>query len=280
MFEDLNLGGGAYAAPLDGPGVGFAGDELVTPASVMKIQIALAGARDIAAGRLNGREQRILSSSRRTPGPAGISLLQDEVRMSVRDLLSQMLTISDNVATDELIGLIGLDRVNTLTASLGLTATTIVSDLSTMLDDMAVEAGYADYLALESASPSNAVLHPTAALDPARGSRTTAVETVRLLQSIWTSQDEAAAVVRAAMSRQLTRHRIASAFGPEVSVAAKSGGLMGLVRNEAGVVTYPNGARYAVAVFTRVTPDHPAGPGQIDAAIGQIARTLIETLRS
>jgi fatty-acyl-CoA synthase len=34
-------------------------------------------------------------------------------------------------------------------------------------------------------------------------------------------------------------------------VAAKSGGLMGIIRNEAGVVTFPDGAAYAVAVFTR-----------------------------
>jgi hypothetical protein len=63
---------------------------------------------------------------------------------------------------------------------------------------------------------------------------------VRLLQGIWTdtaAEAAACASVRRAMGQQLTRHRIASGFGPDVKVAAKSGGLMGLVRNEAGVMS-------------------------------------------
>jgi beta-lactamase class A len=90
----------------------------------------------------------------------------------------------------------------------------------------------------------------------------------------------ACASVRHAMARQLTRHRIASGFGPGVSVAAKSGALLGVVRNEAGVVTFPGGAAYAVAVFTRTQPHTSSDPRLQDAAIGQIARALIECLRT
>jgi beta-lactamase class A len=82
------------------------------------------------------------------------------------------------------------------------------------------------------------------------------------------------------MAQQLTQHRIASGFGPGVTVAAKSGGLMGLVRNEAGVVTLPDQRRYAVAVFTRSTPDTATDPARIDAGIGGIARALIDELTS
>lgn len=53
------------------------------------------------------------------------------------------------------------------------------------------------------------------------------------------------------MSQQLSRQRMASGFGPGFAVAAKSGGLMGIVRNEVGVVTDPDGVAYAVAIFTR-----------------------------
>jgi beta-lactamase class A len=131
----------------------------------------------------------------------GISLLRDEVRMSVRDLVTLMLTISDNVATDELIALVGVDRINQLTAGLGLTATRITGDLRSLLDDMADEAGFADYPALaahdQTAAPSPSLaqvrlrLDGSSALDPTRGWSTTAAGTVRLLQAIWT--DTAAA---------------------------------------------------------------------------------------
>jgi beta-lactamase class A len=125
-------------------------------------------------------------------------------------------------------------------------------------------------------------LHDSAALDPTRGWSTTAADTVRLLQAIWTDTAAAPAActaVRHAMAQQLTRHRIAAGFGPDVSVAAKSGGLMGLVRNEAGVVTLPDQQRYAVAVYTRSAPDTTTDPARIDAGIGQIASELINELR-
>ena len=62
-------------------------------------------------------------------------------------------------------------------------------------------------------------------------------------------------------------------------MAAKSGGLMGIVRNEVGVVTDPSGRSFAVAIFTRRESDCPVEPAQIDAAIGVLARRLVERLQ-
>ena len=74
-----------------------------------------------------------MPAERRTPGPVGISLMQDEVSMSVRDLVVAMLTMSDNAATDELINVIGLDPINRATRALGMTQTHITSNLHEML---------------------------------------------------------------------------------------------------------------------------------------------------
>jgi beta-lactamase class A len=55
-----------------------------------------------------------------------------------------------------------------------------------------------------------------------------------------------------------------------VRVSAKSGGLVGIIRNEVGVIEYPDGQGYAAAVFTQArneTPDDAA----INAAIGSAA---------
>ena len=69
-----------------------------------------------------------------------------------------------------------------------------------------------------------------------------------------------------------------AAFAPGVKVAAKSGGLMGVVRNEIGAVTFDDGATYVVAVFTR-----SEAPGTddraINAAIGEAAAYAITRLR-
>ena len=122
----------------------------------------------------------------------------------------------------------------------------------------------------------------TAALDPARGSSTTARESARLLCAIWNDEAgpaEACSAVRSAMAQQLTRHRIAAGFPPQVHVAAKSGGLMGVVRNEIGVVRHPDGASYPVAVLTCSDPRVRADPRPIDAAIGEVAALAVDACR-
>ena len=149
VLEALGLTGAGYAAAVTGSeGVGFHVDDLVVPASVMKIQIAVAVENAIAAGRIDGVSRRLCPAARRTPGPVGISLMADDVSMSMRDLVVAMLTVSDNAATDELINVIGLDAINRSTRQLGLLQTRITSDLQTMLDAMAREVGFPDYRAL------------------------------------------------------------------------------------------------------------------------------------
>ena len=63
-----------------------------------------------------------------------------------------------------------------------------------------------------------------------------------------------------------------------MTVAAKSGALLKVVRNEVGVVSYLDGSAFAVAVFTRQHHDNEFDATQVDAAIGQVARSLVEDL--
>lgn len=293
IFADAGCVGTFCAQSLGGgPSVELDADRPMTPASVIKVPIALTVLGEIERGRLDGRTRVLLPAARRTPGPVGISLMDDDVEMSLRDLTSLMLTISDNPATDALVGAVGLGAVNDLLATLGLTDTVVSSDLTTMLDRMAVEAGFPDYAVLATYEPSapgdpdadevRRRLASTAALDPDRGSRTTARESVRLLQAIWRDDagpPEACARVRGLMAQQLTRHRIAAGFPPGVLVSAKSGGLMGVVRNEVAVVRLPDGSSYAVAAFTRSDPGRRADPRSIDAAIGAAAAHAVTLLQ-
>ncbi|HEX2913106.1 MAG TPA: serine hydrolase [Chloroflexia bacterium] len=76
-----------------------------------------------------------------------------------------------------------------------------------------------------------------------------------------------------------TSYRIAVGFPDGIRVQAKSGSLMGRIRNEIGVVTYPDGRHYAIAVFTR---SHKGASRQppIDQAIGTVSALAIEHIRS
>jgi len=192
----------------------------------------------------------------------------------------------------QLIALAGLDEINRTTRGLGLERTEVTSNLRDMLNDMAVEVGFEDFESFAAHNPDidgapsakeiAERIEASAALDPTRGSRTTAFETVTLLQAIWTDRAGdpiSCRKVRETMERQLTRNRIASGFSASTKVAAKSGALMGVVRNEAGVVVLPDGSAFAVAIFTRRGNGNTTEQGIIDGAIGRVARSLIDAIQ-
>jgi hypothetical protein len=133
--------------------VGVAFHDLVTLASVMKVQVALTALIEIHEGRFDGLARVSLDTSNRTPGPVGMSLFEDPVWMSVRDLLVPIMTISDNVATDALIDLVGVETVNATTQRLGLADTLVGCSLKHMLDAMASEVGFSDYAHLARHDP-------------------------------------------------------------------------------------------------------------------------------
>ncbi len=293
MESELGLTIAAYAAPIgDGCGVGFNEDVLVAPASVLKVPVALTVESTVSLGELNPQERRVVPSGPRTPGPVGLSLMTDVVEISVRDLVTTMLTVSDNVATDELIAIVGIERINQTVDNLGLRSWAVTSDIRTMLDDVAHSVGFGDYLSLVRHRPDvNGApdeeelmrrIRSSPALDPTQGTRTTARDAVELLKGIWTDRagpPVACERIRWAMERQLVRARLASGFGQDVSVAAKSGGLLGVVPNEIGVVRYPSGDAYAVAVFTRRGDGISADPRNVDRAIGAVAHILVDEIR-
>jgi beta-lactamase class A len=290
LFARAGCQGWLCVREIDGDGeVAYGADEPVATASVFKVVVALEVFRQASAGRLDARERVRAGPERRTPGPTGLSVFADEAELSVRDLVTMMLTISDNAATDELTGRVGLDRLHATLAELGLPRTVIPVTLQEELDSIARQAGFAGWAELEAAD-----LPPdeeqrvqermlrSAALDPRRGIRSTARETATLLRLIWRDEAGPAAAcapVRQAMARQVTRQRLALGFPRHgVRVAAKSGTWIGLIRNEAGVITMPDGRRYAAAVFTRADRQWDR-EYEINAAIGAAAALAVARLR-
>lgn len=289
VFARAGCTGALLVQPLDEDGeFGLNADQPVVPASVVKVLVALEAETWFAEGRPDPREPVALSAADRTPGPVGVSLFEDDAVLSWRDMVTLMLTISDNPSADALTRRLGVDALNTTAARLGLGNTVVRSDLRAMLDSIGEDlghAGWADLVAwsdrasAQESARTDARLPATRALTPGAGTRTTPRDMVTLLRLVWTDQagpPAACARVRALMARQLTRHRIASAFRPPVRVAAKSGGLVGVVRNEVGVVSCPDGRRYAAAVFTRSRPG--ADDAAVNAAIGTATARAIASL--
>jgi beta-lactamase class A len=84
--------------------------------------------------------------------------------------------------------------------------------------------------------------------------------------------------MRRILLSQVWPHRLASGFPEDnVTTGGKTGTLV-IVRNEVGVVLYPDGTTYAVATFTRSHRIRAKNP-RADAVIGAVARAATTYLR-
>ena len=276
-----------------GAGVAIQADTPVVLASVFKILVALEFYAQAEEGALDPASALDLDPAIYTAGPTGISAFEDPVRISARDLCRLMMSISDNTATDALVTLVGLDRINARAERCGCGATLVESDLKTLFDGIAVDIGFPTYPELLKAQ-SGALGHEAqqraldparidacAALVPARTSRSTPRDLTRLLAAIWADTagpPAACASLRALMAQQVTG-RLVRALPDGATVAAKTGSLLGRVRNEAGVITHADGRSFAVAVFTRAH-ERFARVAEIETAMAVGAASAISALRA
>jgi beta-lactamase class A len=282
-FRDAGVIGHLSAIDLDGDRrVGVRADRPVVIASVLKVPLLVTLHRQAAAGVLDPSEQVVLRPDDRTAGPTGVAMLLDEVRMSLRDLAAMMITVSDNAAADALFARVGVAAVNATLAELGLHRTHIPGCCRELFDSLLVDAEVDGMDELWAALDEPGLTARLRALDPARTARSTPEEIARLFAAIW--RDEAAPPAECARMRrlfglQVWPHRLASGFPfDDVQVSGKTGTLP-TIRNEAGVVEYPDGGRYAVAVFTRSLSTAAVLP-RADAVIGAAARMAVEHLRA
>ena len=256
-------------------------DHPVSAASVIKIVFAVAFARAAAAGRLDPRVRVEVPAELRLGG-SGTAGFADPPLVSLRDLARLMMSVSDNAATDLIYAHVGVEAIRAVLTELGLSDTHVRSDMTSAHRRVVAELDLPEDgdldAALAAADPE--AVRALAWLDPARANATTPRDMTSLLAAIWTDHagpPDACAWVREAMGRRENTQRLAAGFDAEIHVAGKTGTIP-FVRNEAGVVTYPEGRRYAVAIFTR-SESRTARNAPVDAAIGQAGRLAVEALR-
>jgi beta-lactamase class A len=281
VFHGTGVEGFLHAVDLEtGAEIGLRADDPVVSASVFKLPVLVELFRQADAGEIDPSQPVTIPVGERVASPYGLAQMVDPVTMSIRDLATLMISISDNVATDYVCAEVGLPRVAALLHRLGLRSTTADLDCAGLFATMGEDSGrpgineFDDPLDHETAAKLRA-------LDPLRTNHTTARDTTTLLRLIWEDRAAPAAAcreIRRILGLQIWPHRLAAGF-PEagVKVSGKTGTLP-YVRNEVGVVEYPSGARYAVAVFTRSRSLADKQP-QVDAVIGTAARVAIEVLR-
>ena len=281
LFAEAGVTAAFHALDLEsGREVAHRADDLAVTASVFKLPVLIELCRQHAEGEIDAAAPVHVPVEERAPGPFGLSVMQDPMTMTLRDLAWLMMGISDNAATDVVCEHVGLDKVNATLRRLGLTRTRLDGDcrdlFRTIGEDLELDS-------IDDLTLSREVLEKLRAFDPERALQvTTPRDTTRLLQLIWTDEAapaDACAETRRILGLQVWPHRLAAGFADddEVKTSGKTGTLP-TIRNEVGVVEYPDGGRYAVAVFTRSSSLAMKNPAA-DAVIGRAARLAVDILR-
>ncbi len=212
------------------------GDAVFAQASAIKIPILVTLFKDVAGGRVN-LDDKIPLTAQDAVGGSGE--LQNRLKganqsLTINELALLMVRDSDNTATNVLIAKVGMDRVNTLMASMGLKATRL---RRIMMDTPAALRGEENSSTpLEMARLAAMIYH---------GKVVGSAEIVSLLKTV-------KAAVRAVVP-------------PETEVASKPGGIPG-VHTETAIV-YLKDRPFVIAVAAAALGEKAANPVQGAARI-------------
>jgi beta-lactamase class A len=274
---EAGLDGYAHAVDVDhGNELSYRGDQLCAAASTGKVPILVTLMRAVAAGDAALDERITIDTGERTPGPTGLSIMTYPAELALGDLAQLMISISDNHATDIVLSRVSPHQVTAAMRELGLAVTTL---------DQTISEEFGRLSATRSAAELD--LRPEAA-----AWRTTPAEMCTLLRSIWLDRaatSELCARMRKILHSCLTSNGLDSRL-PQARTAGKTGTLFLadqdasvslIVRNEAAVLEFPNGGRYAVAVYTRQVGGKPMlHDPSASCAIGTTAQVAVSYLQA
>lgn len=104
----------------------YQGDERVRTASTIKIAVMVEAFARVAEGRAKWTDELVLTKSARYAGSGILPELGDGLRLTLRDCVRLMMTLSDNTATNMVLDYLSTDAVNERMESLGFKSTRIM----------------------------------------------------------------------------------------------------------------------------------------------------------
>jgi len=238
----------------------------------------------IQAGRLSLEERLPLHTADKNLPSGVLTFFQDGLTPTVRDLLTLMIIISDNTATDMVMKRLGKETINARMRALGLNHIHVPLTVREIFDSLLPSSDPTqDLHELEIAEQRAGPRHDSLAyqLGPQNNAGTPR-EMTQLLSLIFAGaipnragSDEALGI----LLQQQLNERLPRFLPAGVRVAHKTGSLSG-VRNDAGIIYARDDSHVALTVFTQwddlaVWDDPRARWRQtvaVDSAIGEMGR--------
>lgn len=284
MLEGLTARSSVFARHKpSGDTVAVRADQPMNTLSVIKIPVMIRLFRDVEAGRINLADRHPVRPEELRRGSGLLQTFDPGLVPTVRDLVEQMIITSDNTATDILIGMVGLDRVNAMLDTLGFPGTRLRMTTGDLFREVWIRADPAnasmtDREVFERGFPNDS--SGAARSFALEGDSTrwlgvsTAREMVGLLEGIMDARfasEEHSRAMLGILGRQFYSSRLPRRAQWEgVRVAHKTGDWPPIAGNDVGILFYDGGPT-VIAIFTgQNTGDFT----ELEATEGRIAQRL------
>jgi len=260
ITRSLDATWGVYVKCLEtGEEISLDADRQMDTMSVIKIPLLVEVLAQVKEGRMDLAGRYTLAAEDRLPGTGVLRGMDPGAVLTVKDLVTLMIVVSDNTATDVVFRMVGgVEAVNRRMDSLGLAKTRATGPARRWFDALA-------------AAPSAEVFH--------REARTPfGLSTPREIATLLESMERGELVDRPSselmlqiLRGQLYRTRIPR-FVSGYAIPHKTGDFLPFIGNDVGVLEMP-GRRVVVSVFTA---DHHGEGSALEEAIGRMTQLVAE----
>ena len=275
--------------------ISFDGDTPYPAASVFKVPVLVEAFHRRGRGALDLSDRWELTDDEKSTGSGVLTRLSAGLQPTVRDLLTLMIIISHNTATDMIVRRLGPEQITATMRALGYRQTIVAQGCRDLLRGILGDAPpnlppheMARHMAANPAAPDSSAY---------TGTEDNNISTVDEMADLFTrlhtgvGLDEigidaaARRSMREILLLQQLNDRMPRFLPPGVPVAHKTGSLSGpwAVRNDAGLIDLGDRGTLSIAIFTRTCMPAEMDPRQagrfltsIDEEIGILTRAAFD----
>src|SRR5215813_5058403 len=266
-----------------GEEISINGDRLFPMASVYKIPIMVEVFRQIEAKKFSLDDRIELGDEQRTLGSGVLTLLTNGLKPTIKDLITLMIVLSDNEATDILLKKVGAENVTAAMRSMGLnnirvdrTTFELIRDFLAFMDENARGKTYKEIIDMSQKLQITPEKQAESEQEFARIVKDVSSprDMALLLEKIYKGEaanKESCRMMMEILGQQMFNQRLPR-YLPESAQMAHKTGTIGSTTNDAGVM-FVRGNPIAIAVFT---VDKRIARGEVEERMGRLSRVVYD----